>query len=358
MGNCGKKMKKEFNTWYYRRRTGGVRIGTGLQCPKCGTYFGPNSSYTTVNSHLDNCLVTQDSFANTNNAQAISPTQLNQISMLLNNQSPQIGNQPYVWIKKTGPDNQISWEKVIAQKTKSDDHLCNMSPSTAKELPFEDKQKWVKIQSDKFRIPWTFGADHLEISEKNLIQSALTNIKKVNLHKEVKITFEEEKKVHDAGGLLREFVHMVCLDLFKLERGLFARSDTDETIYTINPRAPNSMDNLDALKLLGKVVGKGVFEQMTIPVQLDRFLLKQIVNEEFCLDDLLTVDKPLYNSLKFIKENSISDSDVFDEYFVVHSPLDGEVFELKPGGATISINDENKEEYLKLKLQWLGKKIY
>jgi len=67
MGNCGRKMKKEINSWYSRRRTGAVSIGSGMQCPKCGTYFSPNTSYNTVNNHLDNCVVTQDSFVNPNN---------------------------------------------------------------------------------------------------------------------------------------------------------------------------------------------------------------------------------------------------------------------------------------------------
>lgn len=66
---------------------------------------------------------------------------------------------------------------------KTDDHLINMSVKSAKELSFEDKQKWFKLQIEKYRIHWTYGADHLEISEKNLVNSALQNIKKVNLHK-------------------------------------------------------------------------------------------------------------------------------------------------------------------------------
>ncbi len=35
----------------------------------------------------------------------------------------------------------------------------------------------------------------------------------------MKIAFEEEKKVHDAGGLLREFIHLLSLELFKPEKG-------------------------------------------------------------------------------------------------------------------------------------------
>ena len=69
------------------------------------------------------------------------------------------------------------------------------------------------------------------------------------------------------------------------------RAQTQETIYSINPRAADSQENLDLLKALGRIFGKSIFEQITIPVQLDRFILKNIVQKEFELEDLLTVDK-------------------------------------------------------------------
>lgn len=348
-------MKKEFNSWYYKQRNGTVRIGSPIQCPKCGLTFQATASYNTVNYHLDNCLATQESNTNSNSVQAGSGAQINQISSIITNQAQHIGNGPFVWVKKTGPDNTVTWEKVPAGKTKTDDHLINMSVKSAKELSFEDKQKWFKLQIEKYRIHWTYGADHLEISEKNLVNSALQNIKKVNLHKEVKIVFEEEKNVNDAGGLLREFIHLLCIELFKPERGLFVKTDTDEVIYTINPRAANTKENLDLYKLLGRFIGKAIFEQMTIPVQLDRLLLKQIIGAEFTLDDLTTLDKPLYNSLKFIKENQIDGQEVFEEFFVAYDPLTGEEVELITDGSNVLICDENKEEYIKLKLQWLGK---
>ncbi len=78
--------------------------------------------------------------------------------------------------------------------------------------------------------------------------------------------------------------------------GLFIKADTDEVIYSINPRAPNSKENLDYLKLLGRIFGKAIFEQMTIPVQLDRLLLKQLIGAEFTLEDLTTYYRPVYCS--------------------------------------------------------------
>jgi hypothetical protein len=66
---------------------------------------------------------------------------------------------------------------------KTGDHLENMSLDSAKELSFEDKKKWLKLQMDKIRIPWVCGADHLTISHKTVLESALKNMKKIHLHK-------------------------------------------------------------------------------------------------------------------------------------------------------------------------------
>ena len=35
----------------------------------------------------------------------------------------------------------------------------------------------------------------------------------------MKIVFEEEKNVNDAGGLLREFTHLMLLEIFSSEKG-------------------------------------------------------------------------------------------------------------------------------------------
>ena len=53
------------------------------------------------------------------------------------------------------------------------------------------------------------------------------------------------------------------------------------------------------------------------------------------------VDIELYNSLNWMKENSITDI-VFETFSVTSEQ--GEVAELKPGGSGIEVTDENKIE--------------
>lgn len=311
-----------------------------------------------VNSHIETCLLTDDSALNNSNyiGQESNQADANNVIPASNARAGGRGNQRYIWIKKVEAGNKTSWEKVVAKSTKTGDHLENMSIESAKELSFEDKKKWLKLQMDKIRIPWVCGADYLTISHKTVLESALKNMRKVHLHKEVKIVFDEEKNVNDAGGLLREFVHLILTETFSSEKELFARAQTEEVIYHINPKAQDSAKNLELYNLVGKVIGKAVFEQISVEVPLDRFIMRQILQSEFTLDDLLSYDTQLYNSLKFIQETSIDGEDVFEEYFVAKSPLDGEDVELIPNGKDIKITDANKTEYIQLMLDWLGKK--
>lgn len=53
-----------------------------------------------------------------------------------------------------------------------------------------------------------------------------------NWHREVKIQFDDEI-VEDAGGVIREWVHLVLEEMFNPHTGLFRLCDTKETAYKI-----------------------------------------------------------------------------------------------------------------------------
>lgn len=52
------------------------------------------------------------------------------------------------------------------------------------------------------------------------------------MHKEVKVDFIGEK-VNDAGGLLREWIHMAIKEIFDYNTGIFTFANTDDTMYSL-----------------------------------------------------------------------------------------------------------------------------
>ena len=56
----------------------------------------------------------------------------------------------------------------------------------------------------------------------------------INLHKEVKIQFKDEKETSDAGGLLREWMNECIHEIFNPELGMLSLCETPGTFYKFN----------------------------------------------------------------------------------------------------------------------------
>jgi E3 ubiquitin-protein ligase HUWE1 len=82
------------------------------------------------------------------------------------------------------------------------------NPEQISTLSFQEKSAWFRFNLEKLRISWMKGADFMHIEKNNVLMSSLIESKKVNMYKEVKIEFVGDK-VNDAGGLLREWMHLV-----------------------------------------------------------------------------------------------------------------------------------------------------
>ena len=81
-------------------------------------------------------------------------------------------------------------------------------------MPFQQKVYWLQNQFEGRRIDWMKGADRITINKENLLFSSLDGIRKVNMLKEIKIIFEGDI-VDDAGGLLKEWIHLCLVELFQ-----------------------------------------------------------------------------------------------------------------------------------------------
>lgn len=89
--------------------------------------------------------------------------------------------------------------------------------------------------------------------------SSLVEYPKVNMHKEVKIEFIGDK-VNDAGGLLREWIHMVVKEIYDQETGILTVANTDEIMYKL--KWDEELDDefsVDLFKLFGVILGKALF---------------------------------------------------------------------------------------------------
>lgn len=67
-------------------------------------------------------------------------------------------------------------------------------------------------------------------------------------------------------------------------------------------------------------------------------------------------DTVQYNSLKYISENKIDELTIIDQYFVYDHP-DGRQHELAVDGSKIKVTDENKMQYIIVKIEYMTREV-
>ncbi|KAF2987931.1 hypothetical protein EK904_005136 [Melospiza melodia maxima] len=93
--------------------------------------------------------------------------------------------------------------------------------------------------------------------------------------------------------------------------------------------------------------GKFIDTGFTLP------FYKRMLNKRPTLKDLESIDPEFYNSIVWTKENSLEECGL-ELYFIQDMEILGKVttHELKEGGESIRVTEENKEEYIMLLTDW------
>jgi E3 ubiquitin-protein ligase HUWE1 len=150
---------------------------------------------------------------------------------------------------------------------------------------------WFRLNTESLRVPWQSGSENLKVDRANLVMSSKVGLRKLNLHKELKITFDDEV-VQDAGGLLREWMHMFVKEVFAPETAIFAPCATDETAYKfVWDKQLDEEFALENLSALGVIIGKALFERVSLNCYLNRSILRQLCHQNVMLCDVYSFDK-------------------------------------------------------------------
>ncbi|KAG8840756.1 NEDD4 E3 ubiquitin-protein ligase [Serendipita sp. 411] len=172
------------------------------------------------------------------------------------------------------------------------------------------------------------------------------------LRHRLKVTFEGEIG-EDFGGVSREFFFLLSHEMFNPEYCLFELSSHDSYTLQINPFSSVNPEHLNYFMFVGRVVGMAIFHRRFLDSYFVSSFYKRIVGKPTALADLESVDADLYRSLKWTLENDITD--ILDETFTIEDERFGEIvtIPLLPGGADVPVTEENKKEYVDLKVEFL-----
>mmetsp|Transcript_7857 Transcript_7857/g.23373 ORF Transcript_7857/g.23373 Transcript_7857/m.23373 type:complete len:1494 (+) Transcript_7857:164-4645(+) len=157
----------------------------------------------------------------------------------------------------------------------------------------------------------------------------------------------------DAGGLSREVLRLAATELFSIEVGLFTHSADDAMTYTVQDDATVAAQEgvgLAMLTFAGKLVGKALLDGIHLDAQLNSVLLKHVCGVPVGLQDLQDLDWPLFSSLSQLKDVDVTHLALT---FSVETRTYGSLAtrELVPGGGDMAVTNENKDEFISLRLR-------
>jgi len=189
------------------------------------------------------------------------------------------------------------------------------------------------------------GLIHLNKLGSNLRQRIIVNYQNQAGTKETGI---------DAGGLFKEFWTDLSTQSFNPNYALFRVTEGSTNCLYPNPssRSAHGSVSIVMFEFLGRILGKALYEGITIQPQFAHFFLSFLRGEYnflHMLPDLTTLDSTLYNNLMFLKTY---DGDALDLCLTFTVATDdfgiNKEIPLKPNGANIDVTNANKHQYIGL----------
>ena len=140
---------------------------------------------------------------------------------------------------------------------------------------------------------------------------------------------------------------------------LFKKANTENFTYTVDEMSHEIVGNQQLFFFFVQLLGKALFDRIPVSISLNLSILLALLGETYVawdhkLDSFRYIDNSVCNSLKFFKDNDLTQfEDVIEQYFVV-SKENGEEKELKKNGKDIRVTNENKMEFIRLKCQHIA----
>jgi E3 ubiquitin-protein ligase NEDD4 len=264
-------------------------------------------------------------------------------------------------LKQTGPSPDscditlIPASEYAIETTVTGTNVNYQELSSVSQLSFKQKTDWLKNQFTALRVPWEQGHIKIKLRRSSMLtdsMEAVESITPADMMKTFRFEFIGEPGL-DAGGLAREFYQLVAESLFNPDFGLFLYSSVNQMCMQINPNSgiANEM-HLKYFHFAGRVLGKALMDGHLPAVHLIQPLYKHLMGWPVMLHDLEHIDDQVYRNLV----NLLDFDDVGSLYIDFSVSEDhlgvAETVNLIPGGADITVTNDNLASYLEAQLKY------
>jgi E3 ubiquitin ligase SMURF1/2 len=221
---------------------------------------------------------------------------------------------------------------------------------------FEEKYKRFRLRTAPLRTPWRDGHLRMRVHRDSLLVESMAQLLSIEsdlLRMTMLVEVIDELVVPEG-----EWLAMIVEQLFDETLGLFMRARGDPERWTIYPHSHEaSVDHLLYFRAVGRLLGRVLLGGLSLKTHLARPLLQHLLGVPVSLEDVCALDPFAYETLWKLQSSDIVggvyDWEILDFTVTSHTLGTGErrVAELKENGRAIVVTDENKREYLALRMK-------
>lgn len=219
----------------------------------------------------------------------------------------------------------------------------------------------------------------LDVSRDNLVSDTVVRLNLYNdtptdFKKPLKVIFDNEEGV-DAGGVKREFFHLIMLQVLDPSFGMFKRYEESNLIWFMSMLSPQEMDeqlhssdtnisfdcdNLQEFEMIGTLVGIAIYNSVIINLPMPHVLYRKLKGcKDYSLEDLAELQPSVAKSLKFLLDFEGSPEEFETNFPSMSFDVIGEYFgekvayNLRPNGHDIQVTYDNRHEFVELYVKYI-----
>lgn len=221
---------------------------------------------------------------------------------------------------------------------------------------YERSFRW-KLSQFRYLCQSNALASHIKItvSRQSLFEESYHQIMRLpayELRRRLYIIFRGEEGL-DYGGVSREWFFLLSHEVLNPMYCLFEYANKNNYSLQINPASYVNPDHLQYFKFVGRFIATALYHGRFIYSGFTMPFYKRMLNKKLITKDIETIDPEFYNSLVWVRDNSIEECGL-ELWFSVDFEVLGQILhhELKDNGDKERVTEENKEEYIALMTEW------
>ncbi|CAF0974051.1 unnamed protein product [Adineta ricciae] len=198
----------------------------------------------------------------------------------------------------------------------------------------------------------------LHVNRNTIVEDTIKQLdkyKETDFKKPLQVFFQNEEGL-DAGGIRKEFFLLLTKAILNPQYGMFIFYEETNTIW-FSEHVP---EEETMYKLIGTLCALAVYNVTIIDLPFPLALYKKLLKKgKIDLNDMKSLSPAIYQSLKSVLNYAEDDLETaLCLTFTIDREFCGEIrqAELKPGGASIMVNQKNKQEFIDLYIDYIFNK--